>query len=144
MTRFVLDASVAVKWLIAEEGSDLADGLLETDHELHAPRLLASEASNALQRRAERGALAPLMASALASLIPRLPLQWSDDELLSGDATRLAVGLGWPIYDCMYLALAHSLDAQLITADIRFAEMLATTEHGETVVALSDFAGAPP
>ena len=45
-----------------------------------------------------------------------------------------------PVYDCVYLALAHRVDAQLVTADIRFANALATTEHGGTVVMLKDYA----
>ena len=40
-------------------------------------------------------------------------------------------------YDSMYLALAHRIDARLVTADIRFVNALAKTEHGGVVVALS-------
>ena len=43
----VVDASVAVKWLVAEDGSDEADRLLAGSEELHAPRLMASEVANA-------------------------------------------------------------------------------------------------
>ena len=39
---FVVDASVAVKWLVVEEDSADARVLLD-DEELHAPRLLVSE-----------------------------------------------------------------------------------------------------
>ena len=46
----VVDASVAVKWLIAEEGSDFANRLVELGDDLHAPRLMASEVANALWR----------------------------------------------------------------------------------------------
>ena len=35
--RFVVDVSVAVKWLVDEEYSDAADGLLDGSHELFAP-----------------------------------------------------------------------------------------------------------
>ena len=42
--RFVVDASVAVKWLVAEEDADIADRLVASGQELHAPRLMASEA----------------------------------------------------------------------------------------------------
>ena len=46
--RLVVDASVAVKWLVEEEYSDAADRLLEGRHELFAPRLMASEVANVL------------------------------------------------------------------------------------------------
>ena len=55
--RLVVDASVAVKWLVEEEGSASAERLLEGDHDLHAPRLMVPEIANALWRKAgSRGA----------------------------------------------------------------------------------------
>ena len=53
--RLVVDASVAVKWLIAEEGSDAAHRLAAGADDLHAPRLMASEIANALWRKAPDG-----------------------------------------------------------------------------------------
>ena len=53
--RLVVDASVAVKWLVAEEESDAARELLESGEELHAPGLMASEIANALCRKARLG-----------------------------------------------------------------------------------------
>lgn len=32
----------------------------------------------------------------------------------------LAINLGHPIQDCVYLALAHQLDCPLATADVKF------------------------
>ena len=40
------------------------------------------------------------------------------------------------MYDCVYLALAHRLGATLVTADVRFVNALAETEHGAAVVGL--------
>lgn len=53
--RIVVDASVAVKWLVAEEGSDVANRLLTDGGDLYAPRLMASEVANALWRKARLG-----------------------------------------------------------------------------------------
>ena len=39
MTRLVVDASVAVKWLVEEEHSAAAKRLIAEPYELHAPRL---------------------------------------------------------------------------------------------------------
>lgn len=134
--RLVVDASVAVKWLVDEDGSGAADGILEAATELHAPRLLASEVANALWRKArlreiERGDVGILAASVAA-----MPIAWTEDEQICGEAARLAVGLERPVYDCMYLALAHRVDARLVTADVRFANALAGTEHGGAIVTL--------
>ena len=38
--RFVVDASVAVKWLVVEEDADVAQELATSGEELHAPRLM--------------------------------------------------------------------------------------------------------
>ena len=53
--RFVVDASVAVKWLVVEEDADVAQELATSGQELHAPRLMASEVANALWRKARAG-----------------------------------------------------------------------------------------
>ena len=37
--RLVVDASVAVKWLVEEKASESADRLLQGNHELHDPGL---------------------------------------------------------------------------------------------------------
>ena len=137
--RLVVDASVAVKWLVAEEDSDAADRLL-TDDDLHAPRLMASEIANALWRRARIGEIEPGRAGTLMAAVSAMPLHWSSDETLCADAVRLAEALDRPVYDCVYLALAHRVDARLVTADVRFANALATTEHGATVMTLQAYA----
>ena len=138
--RLVVDASVAVKWLVAEEDSDAADRLLAGGDDLYAPRLMASEVANAVWRKARMGEIERGRAGILMAAVSEMPVHWSSDETVCVDAVRLAVALDRPAYDCVYLALAHRVDAQLVTADIRFANALATTEHGGTVVTLKDYA----
>ena len=72
--------------------------------------------------------------------VSEMPGHWSSDETGSADAVRLAVAPDRPVCDCVYLALAHRIDAQLVTADTHFANALATIEHGGTVVTLKDYA----
>ena len=136
--RLVVDASVAVKWLVAEEDSDAAVRLLTGDDDLHAPRLMASEIASALWRKARLGEIERGWAGAAMAAVPEMPVRWSEDETLAADAIRLALALGRSVYDCMYLALAHRIGALLVTADIRFAQALAATEHGGTALALAD------
>ena len=137
--RLVVDASVAVKWLVAEEDSDAADRLLAGGDDLHAPRLMASEIANALWRKARMGEIGSGRAGILMAAVSEMPVHWSSDEALCADAVRLAVALDRPVYDCVYLALAHRVDARLVTADVRFANALATTEHGGTVTTLQEY-----
>ncbi len=139
--RLVVDASVAVKWLVDEDGSEAADGILELAAELHAPRLLASEVANALWRKARLREIESGDAGVLAASVAQMPVAWTDDEQVCGEAARLAVGLDHPVYECMYLALAHRVDGRLVTADERFANALAGSEHGGAVVTLAALEG---
>lgn len=141
MMRLVVDASVAIKWLVEEEGSDTAGRLLEGDHDLHAPRLMASEVANALWRKVRLGEITRGEAGVLITAVTEMPLHWSNDETICADAVRLAVTLDRPAYDCVYLALAHRIGAKVVTADARFANALAATEHDGAVTELADFAG---
>lgn len=139
LTRLVVDASIAVKWLVAEDGSEVADRLLGGDDELHAPRLLASEIANALWRKVRLGEIERSEAGAMMAAVTDMPLRWNTDETLCAEATRLAIALDRPVYDCVYLALAYRLNALLITADMRFVNALAATEHGTALMRLSDY-----
>ncbi|MDE0704205.1 MAG: type II toxin-antitoxin system VapC family toxin [Rhodospirillaceae bacterium] len=139
--RFVVDASVAVKWLVAEDDADVAEALATGGHDLHAPRLMASEVANALWRKARAGEIERRAAGILLANLPDIPLHWSADEFVSADAVRLALALDHPVYDCVYLALAHRIDARVVTADRRFTTAVAQTEHGEAVMTIADCAG---
>ena len=136
--RLVVDASVAVKWLIAEDGSDAADRLLTNGDDLYAPRLMASEVANALWRKVRMGEIERGQAGALTAAVLEMPVRWSADETVCADAVRLALALDRPVYDCVYLALAHRLGARMVTADERFANALAPTEHGGVVTTVAD------
>ena len=138
--RLIVDASVAVKWLISEDGSDLARGLAASGDDLHAPRLMASEVANALWRKTRRGEIERGDAGSMLAWVPEMPVRWNADETVSADAVRLALALDHPVYDCVYLALAHRIGAVVVTADRRFVTALASTEHGEAVVTLTDYA----
>ena len=137
--RLVVDASVAVKWLVAEEGSNQAHDLAASGEELHAPRLMASEVANALWRKARKGEIQRSEAGDMANMVPLMPVRWRADEVICADGARLALALDRPVYDCMYLALAHRIGAQLVTADLRFADALSSTEHGGAVMTLADY-----
>ena len=138
--RLVVDASVAVKWLIAEEDSDAAHRLVASGDDLHAPRLMASEIANALWRKSRLGEIERGRAGALMAAVSEMPVRWSADETVCADAVRLALALDRPVYDCVYLALAYRIGARVVTADVRFANALAPTDHGGTVMTLADHA----
>ncbi len=141
MTQLVVDANVAVKWLVDEEQVEEASRVLLGDSELHAPRFMAAEVADVLWQKARRGEIEPATAGTLADTVHGLPLHWANDEAFLSDAVRLAIELDHPAYDCMYLALAHELGAPLVTADMRFVNRVALTTHASAVISLSEYRG---
>ena len=121
MTGYVVDASVAVKWLVEEALSDEAAALLDGDSTLVAPPLLFAEAANALRAMRRRGDIAASdLAEAVATLLTApvsTPLSMPD---LTAATARLASDLDHPVYDCFYLALAVHTQYPVVTADTRF------------------------
>jgi predicted nucleic acid-binding protein len=128
VTDWVVDASVAFKWVIAEPGSEDAAALLPCA--LAAPDLLLAEVANALWNRARRGELTADEALRRVSQLRTAPVEWVAAGSLILDASRLASELGHPVYDCLYLALAIQRNCRVVTADARFAK--AVTGHPET------------
>lgn len=119
----VIDASVALKWVLDEVGKDAADALL--DEELIAPSLWLVEAANALWRRARRGELSDEQAKIRLATLFNAPVTNSPVEDDLPAAADLAAELGHPVYDCLYLALAIREGSFVITADSRFHAVVA-------------------
>ena len=94
---------------------------------------------------AGRRALSEGRAIELFLLLRTAPVVIVDhDELLERHALELAPALRHPIHDCIHLALAERLDRRLVTADRRFLDALADTEHAGRAVGLADLDRAPP
>jgi predicted nucleic acid-binding protein len=55
MNRFVVDACVAVKWLVSEDYSAIAFGLTEPGNTIIVPDLFFSEIANTLWMKHRRG-----------------------------------------------------------------------------------------
>ena len=139
--RIVVDASVAAKWLIPESDSAVAVRLLDPPYELCAPRLLTSEVANVLWRNAQSGSLSRYEAGRLANEVTSMSVNWAEDEATSVDAVRIAIELGHPAYDCMYLALAIRIGTAVVTADKRFVSAVAGTRYEPVVIPLQEFFG---
>jgi len=117
----VVDASVAVKWVLPESDSERAAALRENEPDLIAPVLLVAEVGNAVWKRARLGELTAqdaidAVATAIGIIGALHPL-----EGLAGRAMEIATMLDHPIYDCFYLALAERENIPLMTADRRLS-----------------------
>ncbi len=119
----VVDASVAVKWVVEESGSASAVAL-RSSYEFLAPDLIVAECANILWKKAMRNELAREEAIVAAKLLARSGMALVSSRGLAEAATALAVDLRHPAYDCIYLALARERRCRLVTADRRLVTVV--------------------
>jgi predicted nucleic acid-binding protein len=123
----VVDASVAVKLYRDEAGTDDATALFaEHGGDMSVPDLFAIEVAGAIVRDANVNKTGPndnrekleSFANLLGSPALRL-VRVNDTDAIR--AANLAIDLGHPLKDCIYLLLAMELGCPLVTCDARFA-----------------------
>ena len=123
----VIDASVAVKWFVEEHDSNLAKQLLADERDnLCIPDIFVVEVTATLVREANSSkADGRIFRGGLYHLIDMIDQQslrlvrTPPSQIM--DAGNLAIDLGHPLKDCIYLALAMELDCDLVTCDAKFA-----------------------
>jgi len=131
----VVDASVAIKWLVDEAGSDAAASLKRAD--LAAPALIRIEVANVLRTLSARKSIAAGVAIDLFALFQTAPVVVVEhDDALERRALELAIALGHPVYDCLYLALAERMGVRMVSSDVKFVSTVAGTRFGPLVRAL--------
>lgn len=118
--KLVVDASVAVKWVVAEEGR--AEALQQTAGEqLVAPEFVLVEAANILWKKVRLHELDAEQAQRGLSFIVGAYEQLVPTSALIDNAFSFALAFDHPVYDCLYLACAEQQGVDLLTADARFA-----------------------
>ncbi len=116
----VVDASVAVKWLVREPGNDAARALFDLPDPLIAPDWLLVEAASTFWRKVKRSELLEIHAERHMDDLPEFFSELFESSELAKDALRIGFRLRHSVYDCLYLALAEREDCQLVTADAEF------------------------
>ena len=126
--KYVLDSSVALKWVLPEPDSAKAIRLRDESkngiHELLAPDIFAPEVANGLVS-AERQGRIKIGESAifLLDVFRTAPAIHATPPLLLR-SMALAIATRRAVYDCVYLALAEAEGCELVTADDQFARGL--------------------
>jgi predicted nucleic acid-binding protein len=141
----VVDASLAAKWMLWEEDSLAAFEFLKRyRREIAAPELIFIEVAGAIVRRGNENKA--IQADALSAL-QKWTIAWSDHVIKHYRVTQrrlyaassMALRIGHPLKDCVYLALAKELGCELATCDARFRDKAAPLYA--PVKLLRDYAG---
>lgn len=142
MRRLVIDASIAIKGLVPEEGTIEALDLMSRCQAL-APDLLLAECANIVWKKVARGNLLRHQAIEAIELIKALEIKFFAPHELFARAAKLALDLDHPAYDCFYLALAEAERVPFVTVDARLiAKLQATPLADVQVLTLAEAAAA--
>jgi predicted nucleic acid-binding protein len=126
--KYVLDPSVALKWVLPEPFADkarqLRDDYQKQVHDLLAPDIFPGEVAHALTR-AERRTIIPVghAAGFLADILQTSPVLFPYLTLLCR-AVDISSQFQVGVFDCLYVALAERENCELVTADTRLISNL--------------------
>jgi predicted nucleic acid-binding protein len=129
VTTFVIDASIAVKWVVEENGTPEALALRKTAR-LMAPELLVAECANIFWKKVRRNELLRDEAVLAARLLEGAEIELLPTRSLLEVATRMSIEIDHPAYDCVYLTVAMANKCQFVTADEHFLEKLRRSRQG--------------
>jgi len=138
MSRYVVDASAAVKWYVPEDDSDAAETLLDGSHELHAPDLILPEFGNIIWKKIRRNEITSNKGRQIIEAFLKTPVQKHSGEQLLEPAFEIADRTAQTVYDCTYLALAVALNCEMVTADERFYKAIGQTPLAKHLLWVAD------
>jgi predicted nucleic acid-binding protein len=138
VTTFVIDAGIALKWVLDEPHSPAARSLLSGQHELIAPDLLYVEATNVLWKRVVRKEMTIDEASLCCAGLLAVPFIVHDSRTFLGRALSVAAATGNTVYDCLYVALALHSGCPVVTGDRKLVAALTRGGYGDAAVWIGD------
>ena len=124
---FVLDASLAVGWVVARQATTYSRGIrLRARREpYHAPALWRLEVVNALRSLERRRTMAADAAEVAVDILERMRPNFHEAAMPCADLLRLARKFDLSAYDANYLALALDLRLPIACSDGALRSVLA-------------------
>lgn len=135
----VIDASVAVKWIVVEPRHEIALDLLSDGIVRHAPDLILSEVANALRKKHQLGHVSAAQAHAGFDDIPAYFRDLAPPSKTIHEAFQLGIDFNHATMDCVYLALARQIGGILITDDEKFVAKCRLHGQESIVLPLADW-----
>jgi len=133
LTTYIIDASVAVRWVVDLPHQQEARSLLTFRNRLLAPDFLHAEVGNALTKLIRGKAVSHADGMEAYEDFFRAPVHVLPARPLAHQAMKLALKSGQSLYDCLYLSLAISETGLFATADGRFWKAMKATPHAKHI-----------
>ena len=138
MTRYVVDASVVVKWFVPEVHAEAARGLLREGFVLSSPDLVRAEVGNVMWKKWRRGQLSAETIEGILRDLDAFSLRIETSEPLLMTAWDVARRYDRSFYDGLYVALAERAGCPLVTADRRLYNALHGSDLPEPPIWVAD------
>ena len=132
----ILDASVALKLVTREPGTEQAQALVLGEERI-APDWMLTEVASGLANKVRYEGTDRSRALAALAAVPRFVDRFFPSQPLHPDAIDLAVRLEHAFYDCLYLVLAIAEQGRVVTADRDFFKSASKAGFGEQVELLT-------
>jgi len=127
MNEYVIDSSVAIKWLFLEKGSNQAEKLIHEFSSFFVPDLFLIEMDAVISKKVRINELDPKEAPEKYKKVRKLPYNVISYKEISRLAFDLAISLPITLYDANYIATAIEYNAIAYTADQRLINGLSNT-----------------
>jgi len=113
----VIDASIALKWVIVEDQHQEARRLVSLAPRFTAPDIMLAEVANVLRKKVRRKEVEARQALVAIDGIRQVVPIFEHSDRIAKRMLELAIELDHHAYDCAYLALGERVDGILVTAD---------------------------
>lgn len=136
--KIIVDANIAIKWVILENHSHTAYQLLAGDYEICAPDFLFVEVVNILWKKCRKKEIPQadvleiflLIQSSISQVLPVYPL--------ISRIFALSQEIDHPAYDCVYLAAAEHHKTTLYTADRALYDKIKMSKYAHLIAWIED------
>jgi predicted nucleic acid-binding protein len=126
--KYVLDANVALKWVLSEPEADKALRVRAefeaAQLELIVPDVFPVEVAHALTRAERRRLIQVGDASFLLADITSTLIPMHDCRVILQRAVTISSQMRCGVYDCLYVALAEQENCEVLTADDKMVKRL--------------------
>jgi len=141
--NLIVDASIVIKWFVTENLREEARQLIVQGHSLHSPDFVVIELANIAWKKVLRKEIDERQAKGIvAASLGGTPIRHRAVNFAER-GTEIALGLGHPVYDCIYIACAEELGSILVTADTRLEKAVQATRFASRIVHLANFSPKP-